>query len=285
MAQESHESQNPTLKPNSNQSSAQGSQNNTRSDTSSVDTATGAAAPSSVSETRVKSVFSEIATQYEKFNHASSFGRDRAWLLKLVELAPVNSKTRMLDIAGGTGEVTFTMCAHKPPESVLLTDYTPAMLEVAKKRIARGDSNNVPVLTKVVDAQDMSISDNAFDVVTMAYGIRNMPKRMQALKEILRVLRPGGTVVILEFATPKNPLIRFFYNGYLRWGIPAWGNHFTGHRDDFVYLAKSIRAFPDQKHFCGMLCDAGFVHVEYHDLTFGVAALYRAQKPAEGRRR
>lgn len=245
----------------------------------SVDTATGAEAPADISEKRVKSVFSEIATQYEKFNHASSFGRDRVWLDKLVELAPVNAKTRMLDVAGGTGEVTFRMCAQKQPDSVLLTDYTPAMLEVAQKRIDRGDAHDVPVLTKVVDAQDMPISDDSFDVVTMAYGIRNMPKRMQALKEILRVLRPGGTTVILEFATPPNPIVRFFYNGYLRWGIPSWGQHYTGHRDDFVYLAKSIKAFPDQEHFCSMLKRAGFTNVEYHNLTFGVAALYRAQKP------
>lgn len=245
----------------------------------SVDTATGEAAPADISETRVKSVFSEIATQYEKFNHVSSFGRDRVWLDRLVELAPVDSKTRMLDVAGGTGEVTFRMCAEKAPESILLTDYTPAMLEVAKKRIDRGDAKGTPVLTKVVDAQDMALADDSFDVVTMAYGIRNMPKRMQALKEILRVLRPGGTAVILEFSTPKNPIVRFFYHGYLRWGIPAWGQHFTGHRDDFVYLAKSIRAFPDQEHFCEMLRTAGFTNVEYHNVTFGVAALYRAQKP------
>lgn len=250
----------------------------TKTSVETIDTATGAAAPAEISEERVLGIFTEIAEQYERFNQCSSFGQDRKWLKRLVDAAPIDAKTRVLDVAGGTGEVAFTICARKPPASVLLTDFTPAMLKVAEQRLAAGDACGVPVETMVVDAQDMPFDDESFDVVTMAYGIRNMPDRRAALREIYRVLVPGGTACILEFTTPPLAIERFFYNAYLRWGIPAWGNHCTGKRDDFVYLAQSIRAFPNQKTFAGMLTEAGFSSVEYLNLTFGAVAIHTAVK-------
>lgn len=243
-----------------------------------VDTATGEAAPASVSEERVLGIFTEIAQQYEKFNHASSFGQDRRWLRRLVDLAPIRPDSRVLDVAGGTGEVTFAVCKRKPPAFVLLTDYTPAMLDVARQRLSAGDSCGVPVETMVVDAQDMPLPAESFDIVTMAYGIRNMPDRAAALSEIHRVLKPGGTACILEFSTPPFPPARLFYKAYLHWGIPAWGQHFTGKRDDFVYLADSIQAFPRQDAFSRMLLDAGFARVRYENVSFGAAAIHIADK-------
>ena len=243
-----------------------------------IDTATGEAAPASISEERVLSIFSEIAQQYERFNHASSFGQDRRWLRKLVEMTPITPQSLVLDVAGGTGEVTFAICERKPPAHTLLTDYTPAMLEVAAERLSRGDARGVAVDTQVVDAQDMPLESERFDVFTMAYGIRNMPDRPAALREIHRVLKPGGVASILEFSTPPLAPARAFYNLYLRFGIPAWGQHFTGKRDDFVYLARSIRAFPRQDAFAQMLYDAGFSSVIYKNLSFGAVAIHVAIK-------
>ena len=243
-----------------------------------IDTATGEAAPASISEERVLSIFGEIAQQYERFNHASSFGQDRRWLRKLVEMTPITPQSLVLDVAGGTGEVTFAICERKPPAHILLTDYTPAMLEVAAERLSRGDARGVAVDTQVVDAQDMPLESERFDVVTMAYGIRNMPDRPAALREIHRVLKPGGVASILEFSTPPLAPARAFYNIYLRFGIPAWGQHFTGKRDDFVYLARSIRAFPRQDAFAQMLYDAGFSSVIYKNLSFGAVAIHVAIK-------
>ena len=242
-----------------------------------IDTATGKEAPAELSEERVLSIFTEIAGQYEKFNHYSSFGQDRFWLDKLVASVPVTSFSRVLDVAGGTGEVTFALCKRYQPEKIVLSDYTPAMLDVAKQRIAAGDARGVDVETAVVDAQDMPFDDASFHIVTMAYGIRNMPDRARALREIARVLVPGGTVAILEFSTPPLAPARAFYHAYLKWGIPAWGEHFTGKRDDFVYLADSIKAFPDQEAFSAMLRDAGFQHVEYKNLAFGAACIHTAR--------
>ena len=242
-----------------------------------IDTATGQEAPAEVSQDRARAIFTEIAEQYEKFNHYSSFGQDRRWLDKLVASIPVSSSSNILDVAGGTGEVTFAICKRHHPAHIVLSDYTPAMLDVAKQRIAAGDNRSVSVETQVVDAQDMPFDNASFDIVTMAYGIRNIPDRMRALREIHRVLKPGGTVAILEFSTPPLAPARAFYKAYLKWGIPAWGQLFTGKRDDFVYLADSIKAFPDQQAFARMLEDASFQDVNFTNLAFGAAAIHTAR--------
>ena len=242
-----------------------------------IDTATGKEAPAHLSEERVKSIFTEIAEQYEKFNHYSSFGQDRIWLRRLVNSLPLTPTSSVLDVAGGTGEVSFEICKRHKPAIIVLSDYTPAMLDVAKQRIAAGDNRNVCVETCVVDAQDIPFEDASFDIVTMAYGIRNIPDRMRALKEIHRVLVPGGTLAILEFSRPPLAPARAFYNVYLKWGIPAWGEHFTGKRDDFVYLADSIKAFPAQTEFAAMLEEAGFQDVNFTNLAFGAACIHTAR--------
>lgn len=244
----------------------------------SIDTATGKAAPPEISSVRVKEIFTDIAENYDRFNRMSSFGRYKAWLHTLIEKAPINSRTRMLDVAGGTGDVTFAACEFKKPATILCTDFTPAMLDIARERYRQGEAKGVPVEFAVVDAQDIPYASESFDVVTMAYGIRNMPKREVALAEIYRVLRPGGSCCILEFSTPPNPAMRFLYDKYLDQGIPQWGKATTGQREGFVYLSQSIKAFPDQCEFCEMLRNAGFSQTEYTNCTFGVAAVYIARK-------
>lgn len=244
----------------------------------SIDTATGEEAPPEISSERVVDIFTDIATRYDRFNALSSFGRYKSWLKLLIDKAPIHARTRMLDVAGGTGDVAFAACARKKPGSILLTDLTPAMLDVAKERLAKGENKGVPVELAVMDAQDIPYASESFDLVTMAYGIRNMPKRETALAEIYRVLRPGGSVAILEFSTPPNPVMRKAYHVYLKHGIPQWGQIATGQKEGFVYLSSSIKAFPDQEGFCKMLYNAGFSRVEYHNVTFGVAAVFIARK-------
>jgi demethylmenaquinone methyltransferase / 2-methoxy-6-polyprenyl-1,4-benzoquinol methylase len=244
----------------------------------SIDTATGRVAPPEVSSTRVQEIFTDIAVNYDRFNKLSSFGRYKSWLNKLIDECPINSRTSMLDVAAGTGDVAFAACEAKHPGTVLLTDFTPAMLDIARERLRAGEACGVPVEIATVDAQDIPYASESFDLVTMAYGIRNMPQRELALSEIYRVLRPGGTCCILEFSTPPNPIIRALYKLYLEHGIPMWGKLTTGNRDGFVYLSKSIEAFPDQDHFSAMLYNAGFRRVSYRNCTFGVAAVYTARK-------
>lgn len=247
----------------------------------SIDTATGETAPAELSSERVYQIFSTIAKKYERFNAISSMGRYKAWLRGMIEQAPITSDSDVLDIAGGTGDVSFTAARMKHPAHIQLTDLVPEMLEVAKVHYAEGAHHGVPVDFEVVDAQNIPYADDSYDVVTMAYGIRNMPDRERALSEMFRVLKPGGSLVCLEFSTPTNALMRGLYGFYLKHMIPFWGGLITGDKEGFVYLSSSIKAFPDQKNYAHMLEEAGFTDITWKNYTFGIAAVHVATKPAK----
>ena len=219
-----------------------------------IDTATGKAAPAEISTERVYDIFSQIARKYERFNAVSSFGAYRRWLDGMMRQAPIKPSDDVLDIAGGT------------------------MLEVARMHEARGDFCGVPIDFDVVDAQNIPYADESYDIITMAYGIRNMPDRARALSEMYRVLKPGGSLVCLEFSTPPNPVWRALYSFYLKHLIPFWGGLITGDKAGFVYLAKSIRAFPDQRGLAALMEQAGFHDVTWKNYTGGIAAVHVAHK-------
>ena len=248
----------------------------------SIDTATGAQAPAEVSTARVKAIFASIAKKYDRFNAISSFGAYRHWLTGMMRVADVQPDDDVLDVAGGTGEVAFTVAHTFHPAHIQLTDLVPEMLDVAKGLYADGLSDGVPFDFEVVDAQDMPFADNSYHIITMAYGIRNMPERERALAEVLRVLKPGGQFVCLEFSTPPNALWRGLYKFYLMHILPLVGKVVTGDRSGFDYLAKSIRAFPAQAEYAKMLEDAGFVDVQWTNYTGGIAAVHTARKPEKG---
>ena len=243
-----------------------------------IDTATGQQAPAELSEERVQHIFGTIAKQYKKFNAVSSFGLYKGWLRKTVDLANLNSSSDLLDLAGGTGDVSYMAAKRNPPAHIQLTDFVPEMLDVARTRAEEGEACGVPVDFDVVDAQNIPYADNSFDSVTMAYGIRNIPDRMKALSETLRVLKPGGTFACLEFSTPPNPLWRGLYHIYLKVMIPFWGQLFTKDRESFVYLANSIRAFPNQEAYAAMLREAGFKNVAWKNMAGGIIAIHTGQK-------
>ena len=243
-----------------------------------IDTATGKAAPAELSTERVKTIFSTIAKKYERFNAVSSFGAYKRWLAGMMKQAPIESHHDVLDVADGTGDVSIYVARMKRPAHIQLTDLVPAMLEVARAHHAAGDFCGVPIDFDVVDAQDIPYPDASYDVITMAYGIRNMPDRPRALSEMHRVLKPGGALVCLDFSTPPNPIWRALYNFYLAHLIPFWGGLITGERDGFVYLAKSIRAFPDQEGLAQLMRDAGFTDVTWKNYTGGIAAVHVAHK-------
>lgn len=249
--------------------------------THTIDTASGQFAPASVSEERVKCIFSNIARKYGLFNTCSSFGTYRLWLKALVDYAPITHADAVLDIAGGTGDVSFCVARKKKPASIVCSDLVPEMLAVAKERYQQHYSTLTPIDFQVVDAQHMPFDDASFDCVTVAYGIRNMPDRKRALQEIRRVLKPGGACVCLEFSHPHNKLWRALYEFYLRHNIPLWGKFITGDRDGFVYLAQSIHAFPGQKEFAQLFEESGFKDVTWKNCAGGIAAIHRAFKPRE----
>lgn len=245
----------------------------------SIDTATGEAAPAELSSERVKDIFSSIAQRYERFNALSSFGAYKGWLARMVEMSGVGPDDDVLDIAGGTGDVTFAVARAKHPRHIQCTDLVPEMLEVARAHADEGASGGVPVDFEVVDAQEIPYKDASYDAITMAYGLRNMPKRAQALSEMYRVLKPGGQLTCLDFSTPPNPLWRLLYSFYLRYMIPLWGGIVTGDSSGFVYLSRSIKAFPDQEGVAQMMRDAGFEDVSWRNCTGGIACVHVARKP------
>lgn len=245
----------------------------------SIDTATGKEAPAEISSERVKDIFSAIAKKYERFNAVSSFGAYKAWLAGMMKQASISPDADVLDVAGGTGDVTFTVARAKHPAHIQCTDLVPEMLDVARMHYADGKADGVPVDFEVVDAQDIPYADASYDVVTMVYGIRNMPDRPRALAEMFRVLKPGGSLVCLEFSTPPNPLWRSLYNFYLKHLIPFWGGLITGDREGFVYLARSIKVFPDQQGLANLMESVGFRNVTWKNYTGGIAAVHVAKKP------
>ena len=222
----------------------------------SIDTATGKEAPAELSSERVKDIFATIAKKYERFNAVSSFGAYKAWLAGMMRQASIGPDDDVLDVAGGTGDVAFTVARAKHPRHIQCTDLVNEMLDVARAHYADGAADGVPVDFEVVDAQNIPYADATYDVITMAYGIRNMPDRPRALAEMLRVLKPGGSLVCLEFSTPPNRVWRALYNFYLKHLIPFWGGLITGDREGFVYLARSIKAFPDQQGLATLMEDA-----------------------------
>ncbi len=176
----------------------------------------------------MKDIFSSIAKKYERFNVISSFGAYKLWLAGMMRQAPISPTDDVLDIAGGTGDVTFAALRASRPTHIQCTDLVPEMLDVARAHLASeprtpaGDATcaGVPVAFEVVDAQDIPYADESYDAVTMAYGIRNMPDRPRALFGMYRVLKPGGALVCLEFSTPPNAAWRALYNFYLKHLIP-----------------------------------------------------------------
>ena len=244
-----------------------------------IDTATGEAAPPELSTERVRAIFSQIARKYERFNAVSSFGAYRLWLRGMMRQAPIGPTDRVLDLAGGTGDVAFACARAKRPAHIQCTDLVPEMLEVARAHYADGAADGVPVGFAVVDAQSIPYDDATFDAITVAYGIRNMPDRPRALAEMLRVLKPGGSLICLDFSTPPNPAWARLYYFYLRHLIPFWGGLIAGDREGFVYLGRSIRAFPNQRGLADLMERAGFVDVAWKNYTGGIAAVHVARKP------
>lgn len=227
---------------------------------------------------RVRGIFSAIARRYDLFNALSSFGIYRSWLGRVARACACTGSERVLDVAGGTGDVAFALCEARPPASVELTDFTPEMLEVARDRIRAGANKGVPVSLREVDAHALPYADESFEVVTCAYGLRNFSERSRAMREAARVLVPGGRYVVLEFATPPNPLWRRLYRIYLSVMVPAIGGMVTGDRAGFEYLRDSIKAFPAQDRIVAELEEAGFSRVSYVNCTGGIVAVYTAFK-------
>ncbi|HEY5540313.1 MAG TPA: bifunctional demethylmenaquinone methyltransferase/2-methoxy-6-polyprenyl-1,4-benzoquinol methylase UbiE [Coriobacteriia bacterium] len=234
-------------------------------------------APGRPTAERVRGIFSQIAGRYDVFNALASMGIDRSWRRELVRAAALTPQSRVLDLASGTGDVAFALANLGKPAEVVATDFVPEMLAVAEKKAAEHPPA-VPVSFSVADAQELPFEDESFDVVTVAFGVRNFPERERNFAEVLRVLTPGGRYVILEFSRPAFAPWRGVYHVYLRQAIPFIGGVLTGDRAGFVYLNDSIRQFPTQPALAAELRASGFGAVSWKNMSGGIVALHTAVK-------
>lgn len=220
---------------------------------------------------RVRGVFDSVASKYDVMNDLMSMGLHRAWKAYTVAVADLREGSRVLDLAGGTGDLARAF-ARKVGDSgvVVHTDINEAMLRTGRDRLL---DEGLVLPTTICDAERLPFRDNSFDVVSVAFGLRNMTHKDGALAEMNRVLRPGGRLLVLEFSKVAEPL-RKVYDWYSFSVLPKLGQWVAGDAESYRYLAESIRMHPDQQALKAMMRAAGFGHVDVHNLTGGVVALH-----------
>jgi demethylmenaquinone methyltransferase/2-methoxy-6-polyprenyl-1,4-benzoquinol methylase len=220
---------------------------------------------------RVRGVFDSVAQKYDLMNDVLSGGMHRLWKAYTVSVANVQPGDKVLDIAGGTGDLARAF-ARRAGEAgtVVLTDINESMLRVGRDRLL---DDGLALPTVACDAERLPWADGSFDLVSVAFGLRNMTHKDKALAEMGRVLRPGGRLLVLEFSKAAPPLAPL-YDFYSFKVMPLLGKWVAGDADSYRYLAESIRMHPDQATLKAMMRDAGFGHVDVHSLAAGIVALH-----------
>ena len=220
---------------------------------------------------RVRGVFDSVASRYDIMNDVLSMGLHRAWKAYAVAVAAVQPGMQVLDIAGGTGDLARAFAQRVGPAGrVVLTDINEAMLRTGRDRLL---DEGLALPTAACDAEHLPFADGSFDLVSVAFGLRNMTHKEAALAEMGRVLRPGGRLLVLEFSTPAPPLKKP-YEWYSFSFMPMMGKLIAGDADSYRYLAESIRMHPDQATLKTMMQTTGFAHVDVHNLAGGIVALH-----------
>lgn len=221
----------------------------------------------------IQRMFAEVAPGYDRANRALSLGIDCWWRRRTVTMVGVRPGERGLDVCAGTGDLTLAL--QRAGARVVGSDFCPPMLERARAKASRLVER--PGFL-AADALSLPFADAAFDFATVAFGIRNVADPEAALREMVRVVRPGGRVVVLEFARPAVPLLGAVYRFYFRRVLPALGRWISGVRSDaYRYLHDSVMAFPEREQFTILMAQAGLRAPRFSLLTGGIAALYRGE--------
>ena len=226
----------------------------------------------------VGEVFTSVASRYDIMNDLMSAGVHRLWKRFTIEISAVRKGHRVLDLAGGTGDLASKFSRLVGPEGeVILSDINASMLSTGRdKQTDNGNCGNIRYVQG--DAQYLPFDDNYFDCITIGFGLRNVTDKDRALRSMFRVLKPGGRLLVLEFSKPNNPLLSKIYDTYSFKILPKIGKLVAQDEDSYRYLAESIRMHPDQETLKGMLEDAGFADCEYHNMTGGIVAVHKGIK-------
>jgi len=225
----------------------------------------------------VKGVFDSVVDNYDLMNDVMSMGTHRLWKNYTIECSNVAEGDKVLDIAGGTGDLAIKYRKKVGPSGqVILSDINGSMLEAGRKNLL--DHGIIDVEFVQTNAESLPFEDNTFDCVSIAFGLRNVTHKNIALEQMHRVLKKGGCLVVLEFSKVKNETLEKLYDYYSFNLIPKLGDLFAGDEQSYQYLAESIRKHPDQETLKAMALDAGFGFCEYHNLSGGIVAVHKAIK-------
>lgn len=226
---------------------------------------------------QVREMFDSIAPAYDFMNRAMTLGIDRIWRRRVVKMISRARAVDILDIASGTGDLAIDMARHIPPARVTGVDLSEGMIAIGREKVARAGLES-RVTLGVADCLSLPFADASFDAITVAFGVRNFQGLLRGYREMHRVLRPGGLLVVLELSTPESKYVLPFYDLYTRRIIPLVGKMVSHDADAYRYLPESIRAVAQGSEMCALIREAGFKAPSYRTLTFGVASIYSATK-------
>lgn len=226
----------------------------------------------------VAEVFRSVAPKYDLMNDLMSLGLHRVWKRFTIEQAAIRPGNKVLDVASGTGDLAKVFAKQVGQQGlVVMTDINEAMLQVGRDRLVdEGIVSNLECIQ--ADAEKLPFSDNHFDCITIAFGLRNVTDKSAALSSMYRVLKPGGKLLILEFSHPQSPFLHKLYDLYSFNIIPKLGKLVTNDHDSYQYLVESIRMHPNQETLKAMMIESGFENVDYFNLSGGIVALHKGFK-------
>jgi len=226
---------------------------------------------------QVAKMFDDIAFRYDFLNHFLSAGIDVKWRKKAIRILADSHPKKILDVATGTADMAIMASAILNPERITGIDISEGMLEIGRKKIQKlGLQDKIELLKG--DSETISFNDNSFDAVTVAFGVRNFEHLENGLKEIHRVLKPGGKLVVLEFSRPKMYGTKLLYNLYMKIVAPNMGKLFSKNRNAYQYLDESIKKFPEGKNFTNILDNLGYKNTYGKPLSLGICSIYCGEK-------
>jgi demethylmenaquinone methyltransferase/2-methoxy-6-polyprenyl-1,4-benzoquinol methylase len=226
---------------------------------------------------QVAKMFDSIAFRYDFLNRFLSGGNDVRWRKKAVMQLQKNNPQNILDIATGTGDLAITSYKILTPKKIIGIDISEGMLELGRKKIQQLGLKNFIEL-RSGDSEQLNFADNSFDAITVAFGVRNFQHLEKGLSEMLRVLKPGGKLVVLEFSHPKNKLFKVLCDFYMNAITPQAGKLFAKNKDAYQYLNKSVQTFPEREQFIHIMEKTGFVNTYFKVLSFGICCVYCGSK-------